>query len=248
SLPAIVRTVRLLDHALELLAGVESDHAPGRNGNGLARFGVAPRPRRLVAHLEIAEARQLHRIAARQGVADFLEKSIDDIFGFALVQPYPFEQQFGEFGFGQGTRLGKHSSPHVQVRWRAPWALASAWLMRARQSATRASSSVTSVSCSQKRNARLFSVTGRPSWGRSRHTSNRRTSCTTASCGSAAMVAATVSSMACALTDRSTHSARSRTTTGWRDSSPTCGRLPCDKAWTSTSNTTGACGRSACCA
>src|SRR3546814_20044299 len=95
SLPAVVRILggfSLLDHALELLAGVKGNDATRRAGNGLAGFGIASRARRLIAHLEIAETRQLHGIAARPGIADFFDESIHDPFCFALVQNKPPQQ------------------------------------------------------------------------------------------------------------------------------------------------------------
>src|SRR6266853_1021505 len=44
----------LLDQRLELLACVERDHAPRRDGNFFAGLGVAPGPLRLVAQLKVA--------------------------------------------------------------------------------------------------------------------------------------------------------------------------------------------------
>src|SRR5690606_36845095 len=65
----------------------------------------------LVANLEIAEARQLHGLAARERIAYLFEERVDNVLGFTLVQAHPLEQQFGEFGLGKGARLGKHGSP-----------------------------------------------------------------------------------------------------------------------------------------
>src|SRR5690606_36168106 len=78
------------------------------NGDDLARLGIAPRTRRLVANLEVAESRQLHRVALSERIADLLEKAVDDVLGFALVQAYALEQQFRQFGLGECTRLLQH--------------------------------------------------------------------------------------------------------------------------------------------
>src|SRR5690606_36017138 len=80
SLPGAVGTlarIGLLDSAFQFLAGVECHDAPGRDGNGLAGLGIAAGTRRLVAHLEIAEARQLHRLAARERIAYLFEERVD---------------------------------------------------------------------------------------------------------------------------------------------------------------------------
>src|SRR5690348_12735983 len=92
---------RLLDHGLELLAGVESDDATGADGNLLARLGVAPRTLRLVAQLEIAEARELHAFAALERAANLLEEGFDHVFGLALVQADLLEKQVGQLGLRQ---------------------------------------------------------------------------------------------------------------------------------------------------
>jgi hypothetical protein len=47
----------LLYHAFEFMTGVKSHHAPCGNRNVLSCFGITPRTWRLVAQLEVAEAR-----------------------------------------------------------------------------------------------------------------------------------------------------------------------------------------------
>jgi hypothetical protein len=80
---------------------VERDDPARGDGNLLAGLGIAPWPLRFVAQLKIAEARQLHAVAALQRPADFVEESFDHVFGFTLVQADPLEQHLGEFGLRQ---------------------------------------------------------------------------------------------------------------------------------------------------
>src|SRR5258706_10760872 len=92
---------RLLDHGFQLLAGVEGDHAAGADGDLLASLGVASRALRLVAQLEIAEARELDALASFQRPADLLEERLHHVLCLALVQSDLFEQKIGQFGLGQ---------------------------------------------------------------------------------------------------------------------------------------------------
>src|SRR5690606_28106062 len=82
---------------------MKRDNTTCGDGNDLACFRVAAGARRLVPDLEVAKARQLDFDTAGQRVADFLEESIDNILGFALVQTDTIEQQFGQLSLGQGT-------------------------------------------------------------------------------------------------------------------------------------------------
>src|SRR5690606_7354992 len=82
---ASARSRRLFDLRLELLARMEGDDPPGGDGDFLACLGIAPRALGLVAQLEVAEARELDRLAPMQGVADLVEESLDHVLGFALV-------------------------------------------------------------------------------------------------------------------------------------------------------------------
>src|SRR5690606_23786174 len=81
---------------------MESDYTPRGDRNFLARLGIAPGALRLVAQLEVAEARQLDAVAALQSSPDFLEEALDHVLGLTLVQADLFEQQIGEFRLGQG--------------------------------------------------------------------------------------------------------------------------------------------------
>src|SRR5687767_15155651 len=92
---------RLLDHRLQLLAGMKGDDPAGAYWYFLTGLRVAAGPLRLVAQLEVAEAGQLDALAALQGAADLLEKRLDHVLGLALVQPDLFEQQISEFGLRQ---------------------------------------------------------------------------------------------------------------------------------------------------
>src|SRR5262245_58636522 len=92
---------RLLDHRLQLLAGVEGDDAAGAYWYFLAGLGIAPGTLRLVAQLEIAEAGKLDALPALERASDLLEKRLDHVFGLALVQPDLLEQQVGQLGLRQ---------------------------------------------------------------------------------------------------------------------------------------------------
>src|SRR6266545_3694188 len=98
--------VRGFDHCLQFLTGVESDDAASRDGDFLTRLGVAPRPLRLFAELEIAETGQLDAVVRFERDADFLEEALDHVLGFALVESELLKKQIGKFGFGK-----RHWSP-----------------------------------------------------------------------------------------------------------------------------------------
>src|SRR5258706_6430501 len=91
---------RLLDHGFQLLAGVEGDDAARADRNLLAGLRIAARPLRLVAQLEIAEARELDALAAFKRPANFFEERLHHVLGLALVQPDLLKQQIGQFGLG----------------------------------------------------------------------------------------------------------------------------------------------------
>src|SRR5687768_17160223 len=92
---------RLFDHRFEFLAGVESDNAAGADRDLLAGLGVAARTLRLVAELEVAEARELDALATLERAPDLLEKRLDHVLGLALVKPDLLEQQVGQLGLRQ---------------------------------------------------------------------------------------------------------------------------------------------------
>src|SRR5882724_12024490 len=93
--------MRLLDQSLELLAGVESDHAPRGNRDLLAGLGIAAGPLRLVAELEVSESRQLDALAALEGKADLLEERLDHVLRLALVETDLLEKHVRQLGFCQ---------------------------------------------------------------------------------------------------------------------------------------------------
>src|SRR4051812_15800997 len=92
----------LLHQALELLARMEGDHAPRRDGNLLAGLGVASGTLGLLPQLEVAETREFHHFAPLQGDPDLLEKGLDHVLGLALVQADLFEHEVGQLGLCEG--------------------------------------------------------------------------------------------------------------------------------------------------
>ena len=83
---------------------MKSHHTAGGNRDFFPGLGIASGTLRLVAQLKIAEAGELYAIAGFQGIADFLEESLDHVFGLTLVEANLFKQQVGKFGFGQCHR------------------------------------------------------------------------------------------------------------------------------------------------
>src|SRR5690606_24326553 len=132
--------VRGFDHGLELLGRVEGHHAPGGDRNLLAGLRIAAGPLRLLPQLEVAEAGQLDAVAGLERDADLLEKALDHVLGFPLVEPELLEQQVGEFGFGEG---------HVasSVRSVAPKRAASVSIIPRSVDSMSASVKVRAVSC-----------------------------------------------------------------------------------------------------
>src|SRR5678815_5575397 len=95
---------RFLDHGLQLLARMEGDNAAGADGDFLAGLRVAAGALRLVAQLEVAEARELDAFAALKRPPDLLEEGLDHVLGLALVQPDLLEKQVGQLGLRQRHR------------------------------------------------------------------------------------------------------------------------------------------------
>ena len=62
-------------------------------------LGLRPGPLRLLAQLEVAEARELDALAGLERHADFLEEALDHVLRLALVEPELLEQEVGQFGF-----------------------------------------------------------------------------------------------------------------------------------------------------
>ena len=94
-----------LDIRLQLLAGMECNHAPGGDRNFLTCFRIATRALRFIAQLEISEAGKFDSVSGLQGIANFFKKSFHHIFGFSLVEAYLFKQQVSELGFSQRYHL-----------------------------------------------------------------------------------------------------------------------------------------------
>ena len=84
---------------------MEGHYATGRNGYFLASLGVASRPLRLGAKLEITESGELDAGAILEGFADFLEEAFDHILCLALVQTHALEQQVGLPSVGPVSKL-----------------------------------------------------------------------------------------------------------------------------------------------
>src|ERR1700737_3862119 len=78
--------VRSFDHCLQFLACMERHNASRGDGNFFAGLGIAPRALRFLSELEVAEAGQLHAVTGFQSDADFLEKPLDHVLGFTLVE------------------------------------------------------------------------------------------------------------------------------------------------------------------
>src|SRR5258705_11509159 len=93
--------VRGFDHGLQFLACMKSHYSARGDWNFFAGFWIAAGALRLLAQLEVAEARKFHRLAGLERNAHFLEKSLDHVFGLAFVETELLKEQIGEFGFGQ---------------------------------------------------------------------------------------------------------------------------------------------------
>src|SRR5688572_2599553 len=102
---------RLLDHRLQLLAGMKGDDPAGAYWYFLAGLGITSGALRLVAQLEVAEPGELYALAAFERAADLLEKRLDHVLGLALVQPDLFEQQVGQLGL----RQRHHAAPLISL-------------------------------------------------------------------------------------------------------------------------------------
>src|SRR4051812_15370813 len=212
----------LLHQAFQLLACVKGDYTPRGDGNFLPGLRVPPRTLRLLPQLEVAEAGEFHHLASFQRDPDPLEERLDHVLGFALVQPDLFEHQVRELGFGEGDFV-------FHVRGLA----LNFWFSCSRMEATTPSTSesvkVLSVSCITIRRARLFSPVSTPL---PRYWSNTSTLRTKA--GRPCLAAAT---KAPAGTFSATISARSRRTTGIRDTPAKAGSFPARSGATSSSKT-----------
>src|SRR5437763_9225640 len=84
------------NHRLQFLAGVKRHDAPRRDRNLFARLRIATGPLWFLAQLKVAEARELDAVSTLERRSDFLEKALDHVLGFALVETELLEQQVGQ--------------------------------------------------------------------------------------------------------------------------------------------------------
>src|SRR5688572_17345070 len=225
---------RLFDHRLQLLAGMKGDDPAGAYRYFLAGLGVAARALRLVAQLEVAEARKLDALATLERAPDFLEKRLDHVLGLALVQTDLLEQKVGQLGLSQRH----HWAPRFPfyVRRLAENLRPSRATSASRAASASASVRVLSVSCITTRNARLFRFSGTPAPRNRLRSMMRRTI--------GAFPPSMASKMAWTGVSRAKSMEMSRSTTGWLDGA--CGR-GAGTDWSgsaSSSKRTGACGSS----
>src|SRR5690349_9916215 len=90
-----------LDSYLEFLSRPERHHAPGGDRNLLAGLRIASGPLVLQPQVEIAEAGQLHLLAAFQCSANHLEIGVHELLGLTLVEANVEEKPLGHFRLGQ---------------------------------------------------------------------------------------------------------------------------------------------------
>src|SRR5436305_292355 len=139
----------LLDEALQFLAGMEGHHAARGDGDLFPGLRIAAGALRLLAQLEVAEARKLHHFPALEGDADLLEEGLDHVLGLPLVQADLLEHEVGQLGLREGDFV-------FHVRGFAWNCSISCSRMEATTSSTSESVKVLSVSCITIRRARLF--------------------------------------------------------------------------------------------
>jgi hypothetical protein len=101
-----IRRVVFVDQRLQLLRGVKGHDSARGDGDFFAGFRIAPGTLWLVAELEVAETRQLDALAALQRGAHLLEKGLDHILGFTLVEAHFLKQDIGQLCLGEGTPAG----------------------------------------------------------------------------------------------------------------------------------------------
>jgi hypothetical protein len=95
---------------------VESHDATRSNRDLFTGFRIASWSLRLVAQLEIAEAGQLDGFSPLKRIPDFVEKSLDHILRFALVQADLFKKKFSQFRLGQGRQIFLDLRPHFRLK------------------------------------------------------------------------------------------------------------------------------------
>src|SRR4051812_40862751 len=99
----------LLDHGFQFLAGVKSDNPARADRDFLPRFRIAAWALRLVAQLEVAEARKLHPFAPLERSANLLEERFHHVLRFALVEPDLLEKEVRQLGLRQRHHFSPNS-------------------------------------------------------------------------------------------------------------------------------------------
>src|SRR5262245_30223452 len=101
-LPVATAASPLGVHALlEHRAGFEPEHSPAADDDGLPGLRVAPLARPFLVHDEVAEARDLHLLAALELQLDHFEDRIHHLAGFLLREADLFVDALDDVGLGQ---------------------------------------------------------------------------------------------------------------------------------------------------
>src|SRR4030095_6851605 len=106
-----LRVHALLKHG----AGLEAEHAPPADHDGLTRLRVASLARALFVHDEIAKARYLHLLAALELMLDQFEDRIHHLARFFLREADLLMNPFDDVRFGQrhGILLTEPCAPSL---------------------------------------------------------------------------------------------------------------------------------------
>src|SRR5690348_5508120 len=137
----------VLDSQFQLLSGAKRHDTACGDRNLLAGLGIASGPLILVAQVEVAEPRQLHRLPPLERLAQHLEKGVHAFPGFTLVEAYVEKQALGHLCLGQR---------HVHPLSLAPNSRSSSLTASATLWSASSSVSVRESSCKIKPIARLF--------------------------------------------------------------------------------------------
>src|SRR5690606_13049485 len=109
----------------QFLTGLEGHHPARDDWNFFTGFGISPRAGALVPQVKIPETGQFDGVIGLQGAADFLEKILDQLLGFALVEAELIVEQLGNVGLGEGCHCFIlpaiwHPTPSPKPRLRLP--------------------------------------------------------------------------------------------------------------------------------
>src|SRR5690348_947987 len=143
----------VLDSQFQLLPGAKRHDTACGDRNLLASLGIASGPLILVAQVEVAEPRQLHRLPPLERLTQHLEKGVHAFPGFTLVEAHVEKQALGHLCLGQR---------HVHFLNLAPNSLSSSLTASATLWSASSSVSVRESSCKIKPIARLFRPTLSP--------------------------------------------------------------------------------------